>query len=455
MRNEIIDKLKNKKIAILGFGKEGKSTYKYIRKHLKTQEITILDGNETLMDNNKELLDDTNLKFILGSNYLDNLKMYDFIIKAPGVVLKDIDVSEFENNITSQMNLVLEYTDSYMIGITGTKGKSTTSNMIYKVLKDQKIDVVLAGNMGYPILDYIDDAKENTIFVTEFSSYQLEYIKKSPKIGIIVNLFEEHLDHHGTLENYYESKLNMFKYQTKNDYAIYFKDNETLENYISKGNYSSKLIKVTFIDNSKENYYCDNSYIYNNGIKIYDLSNERKLLGAHNVNNIMFTLAVVRLLNLNLPIAIKSINEFEPLRHRLEKVGVFNDITFYDDTIATIPEACISAIKSLCNIDTLIFGGMDRGIDYSDFAENLLKTNVTNFICMPDTGYKIAKELKLINKNCNIYEIEELEEAVKLAYQVTKKGMGCLLSPAAPSYNKYKNFEEKGDKFVEYIKNNK
>jgi len=455
MKNEIIKNIENKNIAILGFGKEGKSTYNYIRKHLSNQFITILDGNEELLKNNPELANDSNLQFVLGKSYLDNLNNYDVIIKAPGVVLKDLDITEFEHKITSQMGLVLDYTNCFMIGVTGTKGKSTTCNMIYKVLTDQNIDAKLSGNMGYPILDQIDEAKESTIFVTEFSSYQLEYIKKSPKIGIIVNLFEEHLDHHGTLENYYESKLNMFKHQNSNDYAIYFKDNETLSNYIDNNQYLGNKIKVSFKDNSKDNFYCDEKYVYHNNLKIYDLSDERNLVGMHNVNNIMFTLAIVNLLKLNLPKAIKSINEFVPLKHRLERVGTYNDITFYDDTIATIPEACISAIRSIGNIDTLIFGGMDRGIDYSDFATNLLNTNVTNFICMPDTGYKIAEELKNQKNNQNVYVIEELEDAVKKAYEVTKKGMGCLLSPAAPSYNKYKNFEEKGEAFVTFVKNNK
>jgi len=454
MQNLIIEKLKNKNIAILGFGKEGKSTYNYIRKHLPNQSITILDGNEKLLENNSELKNDSNLAFVLGNTYLDNLNSYDYIIKAPGVVLKDLDISSFENKITSQMGLVLDFTDAFMIGITGTKGKSTTANLIYKVLKDQGKDVILTGNMGYPILDYIDDAQENTIFITEFSSYQLEFIKKSPKISIIVNLFEEHLDHHGTLENYYNSKLNIFKYQSVDDYAIYFKDNATLSNYVENNNYPGNLIKVTFNDSAKENYYCDGKYVYNNGMKIYDLSDERNLVGMHNVNNIMFTLTITRLLNLNLPNAIKSINEFEGLKHRLELVGTYKDITFYDDTIATIPEACLSAIKSIGNIDTLIFGGMDRGIDYSDFASNLLQTSVTNFICLPDTGIKIAKELKALKTSQNIYEVEELEDAVKLAYEVTEKGKGCLLSPAAPSYNKYKNFEEKGDAYVKFVKNN-
>jgi len=446
MKNNIIKFLENKSIAILGFGVEGKSTYNYIRKYLPNQKVYILDGNENLLEQNQNLINDY-VELILGPNYLNNLNSFDVIIKSPGIV---IDASEsYIDKITSQMSLVLEYTDTFMIGVTGTKGKSTTSSLIYDVLKDQNVDTILTGNIGLPILDYVDDIKENTIVVTEFSSYQLEFLKKSPRIGIILNLYEEHLDHHKTLDNYYYSKLNMFKYQTSNDYALYFSDNKTLNELVHENNCQGKLLDVSF---NKESYInCDTKYVYYNNEIIYDVNDTRNLIGLHNVNNIMFALAITKILNLDIKKAVESINKFKPLKHRLEYIGTHREISFYSDAIATIPEACINAIKSIGNIDTVIFGGMDRGINYNGFAEELLSTNVTNFICMPDTGIKISEELNTKKLNQNIYLVEDMEEAVKIAYQKTKPGMGCLLSPAAPSYNKYKNFLEKGDHFVELV----
>lgn len=450
MKNNIIKSLENKVVAILGFGVEGKSTYKYIRKYLPNQKLYILDGNENIIKDNPELLNDY-VEVIAGSNYLNNLELFDLIIKSPGIVLND--AHKYIDKITSQMSLVLEETDTFMIGITGTKGKSTTASLIYEVLKEQGVDAILAGNIGLPILDYVDNIKENTIVVTEFSSYQLEYLRKSPRIGIVLNLYEEHLDHHGSLENYYNSKLNMFKFQTSEDYALYFKDNETLHNLVAKNNYSSKLLTVSFKDDAY--IYCDYQNIYSEANKLYDVNSKRNLIGMHNVGNIMFAYAIAKLLNLDISKVEETVNNFKPLKHRLECIGEFEGITFYDDAIATIPEAAIHAIDAIGNIDTLIFGGMDRGINYDDFAKDLLKTNVRNFICLPDTGNKIATELNALKENEEVFVVEEMEEAVELAFKVTQKGMGCLLSPAAPSYNKYKNFAAKGEDFTKLVEKHK
>ena len=455
--NNIINKLKEKNIAILGFGKEGYSTYKYIRKHLINQKITILDKNEKILNSFKELAKDKNIEFILGDKYQDNLEIYDYVIKTPGIYLSPEEVLKLNNKLTSQMSLVLNETDAFIIGITGTKGKSTTSSLIYKVIKDQDKDVHLVGNIGNPILDYIDLVNENTILVAEFSAHQLQHIKKSPKIGIILNLFEEHLDYFKDVNKYFEAKLNMFKYQTENEFGIYFLDNDTLNDYIKSNKYKSKLTPVTFIGYDNDCMYADDNHIYKQSDKskeiIYNVNDSRNLVGKHNIGNIMFVLKVVDILGLDYNKAINSINTFEGLEHRLKKVGTFNNIIFYCDTIATIPAATINGINSLGNVDTLIFGGMDRGIDYSIFAEDLLKTSITNFICMPETGYKIGNKLnELKRENQNIYFVEELEEAVKIAYKVTEKEKICLLSPAAPSYNRYKNYEEKGNYFIEYVK---
>lgn len=461
MTNNIIATLKNKKIAILGFGTEGKSTYKYLRKHLKEQTLTILDSNIKLLEKNKDLLLDNNLRFVLGESYLNNLDSYDFIIKAPGIYLNDNIKRELAGKITSQIGLILDYTNIFLIGITGTKGKSTTSTLIYEVIKKLRGNVFLTGNIGYPIFDYLDIINDETILISELSSYQTEFITKSPQISIILNLFEEHLDFHKTLDNYYDSKLNVFKYQKENDWAIYNYDNEELKSRIKNNRYLGQSIKLTFDENADKDdmILCNkkNIYLLSNGKKkkIYNLKSKRKLLGMHNIYPIMCTIGVAKILNLNLRKVKKIINSFKPLKHRLEKVAKYRGITFYDDAIATIPNATLNAITALKKVDTLILGGLDRGINYSGFAKSLINTKVRNFICMPDTGYKIANDLKTLNSNKNIYLVSKMEDVVKLAYKITKKGKICLLSPAAPSYNNYKNFEEKGDFYVEFIKKHK
>ncbi len=443
MYNNIIERFKYKNIAILGFGKEGKSTYNFLRKHLPTQPLTILDGNEKLLENNDYLNDDKNITLVLGKDYLNNLTEYDYIFKSPGVKIPAETFNIIKDNITSQIGIALEIFRDNIIGITGTKGKSTTSSLIYQVLKEQNIDCLLLGNVGNPIFDYIDDIKEDTKLVIEMSSYQLETAKHSPHISIIINLYEDHLNYHGSLEEYHYSKLNIFKYQKENDIALYTSSNDNINKYLSTNKYLSKIIDI-----EKEFEIINDDIIYRN-IKIYNKNAERILVGEHNLINILFVIKVALLLNLDMNQTIKTINSFKPLEHRMEYVGEFNGIKYYNDTIATIPEATISCLKALKVIDTIIFGGMDRGINYEPLINYFNESNIENFICMPETGYKLSSNIK----RGNIYKVETLDEAVDVAKKVTKTA--CLLSPAAPSYNAFKNFEEKGNYYKKLIKDEK
>ena len=432
MYKKIIDKLSNKKIAILGFGKEGKSTYEFIRRY-SDQFITILDKND-ILSNNSYLNDDKNLEIITGDNYLDNLDKYDLVIKSPGIALLDMDLTNV--NITSQLELILEVARDNIIGITGTKGKSTTSTLLYEVIKDQNENTFLLGNIGNPIFDYIEKFNKDSTLVIEMSSHQLEYVKVSPHIGVVLNLYQDHLDHTGTLEKYFNDKMHMFKYQDNNDIAIYDGDNENLIKMLNDNVYLSNL--YSFRVNSKSDIYVMDNKIYYKDEMIYDGNTKRNLIGSHNLKNIMVVLLICELLHLDIDKASNIINSFKPLEHRLEMVGTYNDITYFDDTIATIPEATINGIEGIGNVDTLIFGGMDRNIDYDKFIDYLSKCNVSNLIGLPDTGHKICNILK---DKCdkNIIIVDTIDEAVEEADKYTKKGYSCLLSPAASSYNKFKN----------------
>lgn len=448
--NKVMDFLTGKKVAILGFGKEGKSTFNYIRKHNPNFKLYILDRNENLVEENEFLRGDILTRLFVGYNYLDNLRDYDVIIKSPGISLKDIDTSRFENNITSQIEIVLECFREQIIGVTGTKGKSTVSSLIYKVLKDQNVDTLLLGNIGTPVFDYLDDIKDTTKVVIEMSSHQLEFIRTSPHIGIILNLFEDHLDHAGNVEHYHECKMKMIEYQNRIDYAIYCADNKALDDLIKSKKRDTQLIKYTFTSGKQDfdTIYCDDNYIYCKNKPVYNVIDDRNLIGKHNLSNIMAVFAVVYILGLSNKEATQSINEFVPLEHRLEPIGIYDGVTYYNDVIATIPDATINAIESLGIVNTLIFGGMDRGIHYEKFIDYLKNSNVENLICMPDTGYKIGGQIT----NKNVYKAENLDRAVEIAKRVTKKGMICLLSPAASSYNQFKNFEEKGKYFKELVR---
>jgi len=450
MLNNIIDEFKNKKIVILGFGKEGKSTYKFLRKYLTDINITIKDKNSSIKDD--ELLkDDNNIKIITGNNYLEELDKYDIIMKSPGITLKGIDISNIKDKICSQLEILLKYYKNNIIGITGTKGKSTTSSLIYNILKNNNKKCLLLGNIGIPIFDFIDTINNDTTLVVEMSSHQLEFVHSSPHIAIITNLYQDHLDHTNGIDDYYQCKMNIVKYQDDKDILIYYKGCDTLDNLINKIKPKSNVFTVDF-NNQLSNTYCYDNYIYIDKNKVYNTLDKRKLIGNHNLINIMFGLSVSNILNLDNNKSIEMINNFTPLEHRLELVGTINDITYYNDSIATIPEATINAIESLKIVNTLIFGGLDRGIDYNDFIEYLNKSTLENLICMPTTGHKIANELIKLNCNKNIYLVNTLEEAVKKAKSATKKETICLMSPAAASYEYFKNFEEKGCEYKRLVK---
>lgn len=442
MHKQIIEKIKNAdKVAILGFGREGNSTYNFIRKYLPNKIIYILDEKEISLDDEYTVYKKYN-------RTTEDLIEFDLIIKTPGISLKDIDIEKVKDKLTSQIELLLEVNKQNVIGITGTKGKSTTSSLIYNIIKDQGRKVFLVGNIGVPALDQIEEYKD-ALIVTEMSSHQLEFIKTAPHIGIILNLFQDHLDHAGSVKHYHECKMNMLLKQTENDIGIFDADNYYLKEITKDIDFKQKILNVS---NEKESdIYVEDNNIYLNGNLLVNANDiKRNILGDHNLKNIMYALLVTSLLNLDFEKAYQTISEFKSLEHRMELVGTYKDIIFYNDSIATIPEAVINACKTLKDVDTLIFGGQDRGIDYTSLIEYLNEGNIRNLICMPTTGFNIAD--KLTNKNINIYKIETLEEAVTKAFEVTDKNKICLLSPAAPSYEYYKNFEEKGNAYKNFIK---
>lgn len=447
MYKKIIDYLLGKKVAILGFGIEGKSTYNFIRRYTD-MDLTIIDKNEIFEKNKNLLANDKKVNFIYGDDYLSHLDGFDLVIKSPGVITKDIDTSNIA--FTSQLELLLMVNREHVIGVTATKGKSTTVSLIYEILKFNGYDAKLVGNIGNPILDEIENMNDDTYMVVEMAALQLEFVTYSPHIAAILNLYEDHLDHSGTIEHYHENKLQIFKHQTSDDYAIYCSDIEPLNSYIDK-HYKAHKYRVQLTpDNASDTTYLEDGKVYLNGKMLFNTDEKIYLLGEHNLRNIMVALTVVEILHLDLAKSIMAIKNFKPLEHRIELVGTYHDVTYYNDAIATIPNATISAIKALKIVDTLIFGGLDRGIDYEPFIQFLNSGIIRNLICMPTTGHKIGS--KITNSSINVYKVDTLEEAVLKASKVTMKDRICLLSPAAASYEYFKNFEEKGQAYKKLVK---
>ena len=448
----LIEFLKDKKIIILGFGMEGETTYSFIRNHLPEQKLTIADMNEVIIEDYPYLQEDKNTTLILGKNYLNNLDSYDVIIKTPGLSLKDVDISSFKHKITSQLELVMEYLNVYSIGITGTKGKSTTSTLMYNVIKDQNKDVMLLGNIGEPIFHRIDEMNENTILVLEMSSHGLEFVKRSPNISILLNAFEEHLDHYSSLEKYIEAKFNIAKFQNKEDAFIYNYDNKLMNEFGYNHRENDIAVSISKEPNTKNKTFLKGDDIYLNNEKLFNKNIEMNLKGMHNINNIMFVLTAAKLMNLDINKALETVSKFEPLEHRMEFVATINGVSYYNDSIATIPEATMNGVNAIKNINTLIVGGKDRGVNLQELIEFLENSDIENIICLHTTGEYIYNKLEKSDKN--LFKVNNMESAVKIAKKVTKAGTNCLLSPAAASYGFFKNFKERGEIFKRCVMEN-
>lgn len=447
MLKKLLEFLENKEIVILGFGKQGESTYKFLRRNFPEKRIDIMDENFNLFEKHPELEEDINCEVILGKLNIDILEKYNLIIKAPGISLKDYNIENIKEKITSQYELFLKYVNLFSIGITGTKGKSTTSSIIKYVLEENNKKAVLLENIGTPIFDDLEELDEETIAVLEVSSHTLEFAKASPNIAIMLNAYEEHLDHYKSFEAYVRAKFNIAKFQSNKDFFIYNIENENMKKIYFE--YKSNDIGVSYNKIENSSIYIENENIYYNDEKIMNINLEMNLKGEHNIYNIMFVLGICKILNLDIEKSVKAICEFKPLEHRLEFVGKIDGVEYYNDSIATIPEATINGINALKNVNTIIIGGKDRGVSLEELIEFLKKSNVQNIICIHTTGKQIFEKMKQTNKN--VYYFDELKDAVEKAKNVTKKESICLLTPAATSYGFFKNFEERGKLFKKYV----
>lgn len=421
----IIEFLKDKSVLILGFGREGKSTYNYIRRYLPEKKLTVADGKE-------QNTDDENVAVVCGENYLDCLGGFDVVIKSPGISFAEVEIPE-NTFVTCQTDLFLKYAPCKKVGVTGTKGKTTTSTLIYKMLRAGNADCALMGNMGLPVLDYIDEMTGDKTAVIELSSHQLEFTHSSPQVAVITNIYEEHLEHYrGGMSGYVNAKLNIVRYQGKDDTFIY-NGSQGVDRFINPEEIKSRKIAVSEEDKLP-----------------FTLDNPR-LKGRHNRHDVLYALAAARLFNVSDQHAAEAAADFEGIEHRMEPVGEYRGISFYNDCIATVPRAVMCSVEAL-SPQTLIIGGLDRGIDYTDFAADLENSGVEVIIGTKTTGHKIIDMMLSAGTKKQLVKAENLEEAVKTAYEKTQKGRVCVLSPAASSYNEYKNFEEKGRRFKELVR---
>ena len=448
--------LKWKSIILVGCGREGISTYRFIRSMLPDQPLTIADQDLQLQDKFPEFKKDVNLSFNLGSAYLSGLNDFDLIIKTPGVSFKDLSEQPSREKISSQTDLFLRMFSKQVTGITGTKGKSTTSSLIRHIVAKHTVNNVLVGNIGLPPFDMLHQINEQTIIICELSSHQLQYITVAPHISILLNIFEEHLDHYTSYLEYQLAKLNIAKYQQPGDHFIYNQDDARLKSLMSQ--YDLPGIHHPFsISKAVQNgAWTDEDWIHltlNEERFYYDLNTPRYLPGSHNVANIMAAVLACTLNNISIKNILEGIGDFKGLEHRIEYVGDYHGIKYYNDSISTIPQASIAAIETLKDVDTLILGGFDRGIDYTILIEYLSASSIHNIIFIGDAGKRIFAMLTDAGiKGKQFFRADSYDEVVRLAREYTMPGTICLLSPAAASYDMFKNFEERGKVFKEKVR---
>lgn len=405
-----IEELKNKKVLILGIGREGLDTLKYLKEVFPKKIFAIADQKEELDSKTKKAIE--GMDVFLGKDYLKNVKDFDVIIKSPG-----IPFFKYKDKLTSQTELFFDNCPGEIIGVTGTKGKSTVASLIHSILKGS----YLVGNIETPSLSFLSKAKKDDIFVYELSSHQLMNLKKSPHIAVFLNIYPEHLDYYKNFEEYFSAKKNIYKYQSESDYLIFNPEIEPRT--------KAKKIKIDVNDFAQF------------------LKNNQHFLEITHIDNLIAVLNVAKLFNVPEKDIIKSLNKYKRLPHRLEFVGEFKGIRFYDDSIATIPEAVVYALDSLGDdVETIILGGLDRGIKYDKLVKRIKKSNIKTIIAFPDSGEKIVKNIR-----SRIYKVDNMKDAVDLAYKHTSKGKICLMSPASPSFNLFKDYKERGDLFKKYI----
>lgn len=426
-----------KTVCILGFGREGKSTYKILEKYCSPKSVAIADLNP--VDREANGLPES-VELVCGEGYQDCLDRFDMVFKSPGIVLEK-SLSELKCMVTCETQVFFEVYREQIIGITGTKGKSTVTSLIYHVLRESGVDCRIAGNIGIPVFDIAEGMKDDTVVVCELSCHQLEYMTVSPRSAIFLNLYEEHLDHYGSMENYYSAKKNIYLHQDVCDVLWCNYDIRTDD---------IPSIAVTVSNTCKAaDVFVEDGIVYDSDDEEYEIPvSDIRLLGTHNHYNIAIAWDVCKDL-VEEEDFTRALCSFDPLAHRLEFVDTVRGIRWYDDSISTACATAISALQSVPEVGTILIGGMDRGIDYQPLVDFLGDFDV-RVICMEASGKRVYDMIQAggsFRDKERVHYAEHLAEAVELAAEITPEGMSCVMSPAAASYGIFKNFEERGDAF--------
>ncbi|MBQ6630567.1 MAG: UDP-N-acetylmuramoyl-L-alanine--D-glutamate ligase [Romboutsia sp.] len=448
--------LKNKKVLLVGLAKTGISTIKHLNKLGANVIVNDIKDEEKLKDILSELSDLNNVEYILGY-HPENVDDIDMTVVSPGVPLDLPFILKLKSkNIEIIGEVELAYRLSQnptFIGITGTNGKTTTTSLVGEIFKKANKDTYIVGNIGNPVIDTVGVANEDSVLVTELSSFQLESIDTfKPHVSAILNFTEDHLNRHHTMKAYMEAKARIFENQDSEDFCILNYDDKDVRNLSC----NVKAKKIFF--SRKE---CLNSGIYLDKEEniVINIDKEITLLnkdelslpGNHNLENCMAAAAIAYVCNINIDTIREVLKTFAGVAHRQEFVRNLNGIMFVNDSKATNPDSSIKAVQSYNKPIVLIAGGMDKQSSFDEFLD-AAKEHVYALVLLGETAQKI-KECAQNKGFNNITVVKDMKEAVNTSYQIAKEGDVVLLSPACASWDMYKSFEVRGIDFKDNVNN--
>ena len=434
-----LNEFKGKKLLILGLGREGLDTLNCLLKWAPEVVCGVADSNteEKISDEAREAIKGAQISRHFGAGYLSKLDDYDIIVKSPGIPIHipEIESAFKKNKITSQTQIFFDHCRGTIVGVTGTKGKSTTASLINAVLVAGGYDSQLIGNIGQPALLYLEESKKDNFYVYELSAHQLYGLTKSPHIGALTNLYPEHLDYYSDFNEYIRAKGSIAIHQSRNDYFIYNSEISECRDIAAK----CGAKKIAYNEND------------------WKPNCETKLKGNVNLGNMKIAAIVGDILGINISQIERAICNFKPLPHRLESVGVYNGIEFYNDSLSTIQESAVAAIESLGgDLQTLIAGGYDRSQPFDKLARSILDSRIDNLILFAPTGQRIWDELLKMGHassdsrrldSLKRFFVSSMDEAVNLAFKHTASARICLMSSASASFGEFRDYAQRGEAF--------
>ena len=436
-------------ILVLGSGESGVGSALLA----KSKGLSVFVSDSSLIEKNyKELLLKNDIQFEENGHEQANKLNVDYVIKSPGIPDTATIIKQLTNNqtqIISEIEFASKFTDANIIGVTGSNGKTTTTTIIYDILKSENIDVDIAGNIGVSFASKV--AASNTKnYVLELSSFQLDgIIDFNPHIAIMTNLSPDHLDrYNNSFENYINSKFNIIKNQSEKDYFIYDLDDVKIVEFIKNNIHKIKSNLLPFSTNKTTDSvtYLEDKNIISiiNKNKIIMPTNNFPLIGTHNLKNAMAATTVANLLKIRKETIRKSLEHFQAVEHRLEHVLKINKVNYINDSKATNVNAAYYALDSMQSSTVWIVGGIDKGNKYEELF-SLVNEKVKAIICLGKDNKKIFENFENLVEY--ITEVKSMSEAVKEAYSIAKSNDSVLLSPACASFDLFKNYEDRGEQF--------